>query len=337
MARTTSLRCLFTTGLVLAALTPAGGCLFGGYDGEFIEAEDVRIELPNQGFRDTEVRGDMWWLINHTANNVNGWVTAVVEVSGYVVEFLNNHRPSSLDGGTRVYGPVDDNGGRNIAWLVRIGGSGTDTHFEFLVAPRGTVDQAGFQPFADGKLVVDDDLRHGHIHIDFDTVEAYPELNTTVLWSFAGDLTIEFERHVSTGEKTIRIDYDEFVAIRTGYLDDDVFSSDESYEYHKAGDGSGSFHLALMGEWDTYPYTWSGPQQERMQLDMVWTPDAAGRAYGTITEVDGVGDMKYGDLSLDECFDGQGVLSYRFLTEAYANEVPGYNFGDPSSCVLDLP
>jgi hypothetical protein len=70
---------------------------------------------------------------------------------------------------------------------------------------------------------------------------------------------------------------------------------------------------------------------------MVWNAGEAGRARGTITEVDGAGDMKHGDLNLDECFDAQGVLTYRFLTELYANEVPGYNMGDEAACVVELP
>ncbi|MFO7567603.1 MAG: hypothetical protein R6X02_33475 [Enhygromyxa sp.] len=337
MARKISLPALLGTALLVTTVAPTSGCLFGGYDGVFLEAEDVSIEIPTTGFRDDEARGDLWWLINRTATDTNGWVTAVVETTGYVVEFLNNHRESSRDGSWRIYGPFDDNGGRDITWMVRINGSDLDTSFEFLLAPRGTTDHDSFELMADGSLMVDDDMRSGNLHIDFDTIENYPELNLTVIWSFAGAINIEFERDVSTGEKTIAIDYQQFVATRTGFLDDDVFQSDERYEYHKAGDNSGSFHLALMGEWDTYPYGWSGPEQERMQLDMVWNAEQAGRAYGTITEVDGVGDMKHGDLSLDECFDGQGVLTYRFLTELYANEVPGYNMGDEAACVLALP
>jgi hypothetical protein len=236
-----------------------------------------------------------------------------------------------------VYGPFDDNGGRDIAWLVRITGSDADTSFEFLLAPRGTTNTDDFELMADGTLVVDDEMRSGNMHIDFDTISAYPELNLTLIWEFAGDINIEFERNVDSGEKTISIDYQQFVATRTGFLDDDVFESDETYLYHKEGDGSGTFHLALLGEWDTYPYGWSGPEQERLQMDMIWNGDEAGRAWGTITEVDGVGDMKHGDLSLDECFDAQGVLSYRFLTELYANEVPGYNMGDEAACVVELP
>ena len=337
MARTRSpLVSALATGLLVASLAPVSGCLFGGYDGVFFEAEDMSLDIPTEGFRDGEARGDLWWLINQTAEDTNGWVTSVVETTAYVVEFLNNHRETSRDGSWRVYGPFDDNGGRDIAWLVRVAGDDFDTSFEFLLAPRGTKNPDNFELMADGSLVVADEMRSGNMHIDFDTIEAYPELDLTILWSFEGDINIEFERNVDTGEKTIAIDYQEFVATRTGFLDDDVFSSDETYEYHKAGDDSGSFHLALMGEWDTYPYGWSGPQQERLQLDMVWNPDQAGRAFGSITEVDGVGDMKHGDLSLDECFDGAGVLTYRALTELYAAEVPGYNMGDEATCVVEL-
>jgi hypothetical protein len=337
MARSrTPLLSLLGTSLFVATLAPASGCLFGGYDGVFFESEDMSLDIPTDGFRDGEARGDLWWLINQTAQDTNAWVGAVVETTAYVVEFLSNHRETSRDGAWRVYGPYDDNGGRDIAWLVRVAGTDLDTNFEFLVAPRGTTNAGSFTLLADGSLVVADEMRSGNMHIDFDTVEDYPELNLTVLWSFAGDINIEFERNVDSGEKTITIDYQDFVATRTGFLDDDVFQSDESYAYHKAGDDSGSFHLALMGEWDTYPYGWSGPEQERLQLDMVWDASQAGRARGAITEVDGVGDMKHGDLHLDECFDGAGVLTYRELSELYAAEVPGYNMGDEATCVVEL-
>jgi hypothetical protein len=340
MARKFStLSTLFGTGLLLATAVSSPGCswLLGGYEGVFFEAEDVSLELPASGLRADGTKGDLWSLITTTADDTNGWVTTVVETTGYVVEFLSNHRETGLDGEWRVYGPFDDSSGRDIAWLVRITGTDADTSFEFLVAPRGTTDTDTFELMSDGSLTVEDDLRFGNMHIDFDTIEKYPELDVTLLWSFAGDINIDFERNVDSGEKSINIDFQQFQANRTGYLDDDSFQSDETYEFHKAGDGSGSFHLALMGEWDTWPYAWSGPMQERMQLDMVWTPTGEGRAYGTVTEVDGVGDMLHGDAALDECFDASGCLSYRALSELYANEVPGYNFGDPLSCVIEMP
>jgi hypothetical protein len=340
MSRTSStLTKLFGAGLLLASLTPSAGCswLFGGYDGVFLEAEDVSLDIPSTGFR-ADAQGDLWWLITTTASETNGWVTSVVETTGYIVEFLNNHRESGLDGEWRVYGPFDDNSGRDVTWLVRITGSDLDTSFEFLIAPLGTSKEDEFELMASGSLTVEDELRFGNVDIDFDVIEHYPQLDWAALWDFSGGINIEFERHVDSGEKTITLQYDNFVANRTGYLDDDRFESNETYAYHKAADGSGSFHLALMGEWDTWPYTWSGPQQERMQLDMQWLPDGTGRAFGSITQVDGVGDMKHGDLSLDECFDASGCVSYRLLTEAYASEVPGgYNLGTPDTCALELP
>lgn len=325
------------TGLLVSTLASSGcSWLFDGYEGVFIEAEDVSLDLPDNGFR-ADPQGDLWWLINTTTAETNGWVTAVVETSGYIVEFLNNHRESGTDGAWRVYGPFDDTSGRDITWLVRITGTDADTSFEFLLAPLGTTDQDTFDLMAEGSLTVEDELRFGNMRIDFDTIEKYPELDWALLWDFEGDINIDFERNVTSGEKTITLAYDNFVANRTGYLDDDRFESNETYEYHKAGDGSGSFHLALMGEWDTYPYTWSGPLQERMQLDMVWLAGGEGRAYGSITEVDGVGDMKHGDLALDECFDGSGYVTYRELSELYAAELPSYNIGTPDACVVELP
>lgn len=327
---------LLCAGALLATLAPTTGCLFGGYDGVFIEAEDVRLDIPtsSQGFRaEGDINGDAWLLITHTATDVNGWVTTVVETSSYVIEFLNNHRETSRDGDWRVYGPFDDNRGNDVAWMVRIAGDDLDTQFEFLVADKGTTNPDSFVMFADGDLTVDDEMRMGKMHIDFDTIEMHPDLDSTALWEYEGDITIEFERNTDSGDKTIDIDFDAFTAARTGFLDDDVFTSDETYHYSKKGSGSGVFHLALMGEWDTYPHTWSGPEQERMQLDMVWNDGGEGRARGLIQEVDGVGDMKHGDLSLEECFNGDGYLTWRELSELYANEVPDYNFGDSNTCV----
>ena len=50
MARNGTLHGLLGTGLMLALVAPAGGCLFGGYDGVYLEAEDVTIDLPDAGF-----------------------------------------------------------------------------------------------------------------------------------------------------------------------------------------------------------------------------------------------------------------------------------------------
>lgn len=45
-----------------------------------------------------------------------------------------------------------------------------------------------------------------------------------------------------------------------------------------------------------------------MTLDAAWTPEGAGRTRGTIVESADMGDMKHGDLVVEECFgaDGRG-------------------------------
>ncbi len=68
---------LFTLAALLVVSTGSSGCLFGGYDGVFIESEDVSLDVPEfaEAFRaEGDVRGDAWWLIDQTATNVNGWV-----------------------------------------------------------------------------------------------------------------------------------------------------------------------------------------------------------------------------------------------------------------------
>ena len=92
--------------------------------------------------------------------------------------------------------------------------------------------------------------------------------------------------------------------------------------------------LALLGEWDDFG--WSGPAQENMTLEWAWTPTGEGRTRGSIVEVDGVGDMKHGDLALEECFGADGYLTWRQINDAYLVEAPEYNLGDPKSCALGV-
>jgi hypothetical protein len=72
-----------------------------------------------------------------------------------------------------------------------------------------------------------------------------------------------------------------------------------------------------------------------MDLERPGRPKGDGRTRGTIVEVDGAGDMKHGDLQVDECFGSDGFLTWRQINEAYVVEVPDYNFGEAKSCALD--
>jgi hypothetical protein len=324
--------------LLAVALLPTTGCFFQGYDGVFIESRDVTLDMPqDEEFRtdgQEGLHGDVYQVVTYTATDVNAWVTAVVEGSSFVVQFVNQYRETSRDGEWRVYGPVDSTSTDQLAWLVKVTGDSNATSFEFYCAPRGTKNPADFDLLIAGGLNAAGDMRDGDLLIDFDTVEKYDALKDPgdILNTFGGKIEITFERDVETEAKHINLEFVDFTVEHEGYLDDDSFFSDESYDYQRNADGSGSFFLALWGEWDTYG--WSGPEMERMQLDARWSESGEGRTRGTVTDGEG-GDMKHGDLRVDECYDESGWLYYREINEPYMIEVPeGYNFGTQEDCVF---
>jgi hypothetical protein len=49
-----------------------------------------------------------------------------------------------------------------------------------------------------------------------------------------------------------------------------------------------------------------------------------------------MGDMKHGDLKVEECFGADGFLTWRQISAAYLVEVPGYDMGDAGSCALGV-
>jgi hypothetical protein len=336
---------LATFALVSGLAVSTTGC-FQGYDGVFIEADDVRMDVPGSDgqFRAENEQGDVQNLVAWTAQDVNAWVTAVVETSGYVVEFVNGHRETSKDGDWRVYGPhTSTNVGGNLAWIVKVKGDATDTSFEFLCAPGGSENEADFDLLIAGQLQAEDEMRQGHVDINFDTVEKYNELKDVnyALETYSGDIKIEFSRNTETGEKNIDLDFKDFLIERTGYLDDDSFYSDETYNYALEADGSGTFFLALNAEFDywwTAGYgTWGGgSEMERLQLDAAWDADQAGRARGTIGSEEAPGDLPHGHLEIDECWGNDTYLVWRQINDNYVDFVEtDYNFGDEGDCAFD--
>ena len=69
---------------------------------------------------------------------------------------------------------------------------------------------------------------------------------------------------------------------------------------------------------------------------MRWSAENDGRARGMILESEKQGDLRYGDVVLHECFATDGQLTWRSLTDAYAEvEEQDYNFGNEKTCPLD--
>ena len=92
------------------------------------------------------------------------------------------------------------------------------------------------------------------------------------------------------------------------------------------------FHFAAQSSFEEPG--WSGPELERMQVDMTWNRQNEGRARGMIVETEGEGDLRHGDIIVHECFDDLGELTWRTLNEEYLQYEPHYNVGDESSCVF---
>jgi hypothetical protein len=317
-----------------AALTT--GCFFTDEETAFIEADDVRLELPESiaAREGGQVRGTLHIGVQYTADQVNRWVTVIVEHCARVIAYLDDVQPTSREGNTRIYGPYDDNDGRDLAWLVRVETLADGSNYEVYVGNRGAKGQDAMDLLMTGDLHKEETRRSGGFKMDFDVVEKYgemkgPDADMSVI---GGVVDVTFKRDVETEEKVIDLDFKAVSFEYLGYLDDDVFFSDDKYTYTRDAKGGGTFDLTLYGEWDDYG--WSGPEQEKASVQAAWDGDGNGRARGSILEVEGVGDMKHGDLFLDECQGTDGFLTWRALNEPYALEAPGYNFGDPETCVI---
>lgn len=330
------LRTAVTASLLAVTLAPAAGCWTTHADTPVIEAEDVRVETPGAGgFRAAGERGDIYDLALDVAGDVNGWVTDVAVGMSRIVQELDRHPEDRVDGQWRVYGPHDDDDGRDAAWMARIhsadDGDQQSASFEVYIGRRGASEDE-MELLIDGEISVTDEQRDGAFTIDFDTIHAYSDLidDADPLARYGGKIGVTFERDLETRHKSVDLDFDGF------WFDDgedDLSFDGEHYAYRRDAEGAGQFHFAT---WSSFEEPgWSGPELERMVVDMRWDASDAGRARGMIVEVDGQGDLRHGDIVVHECFDDTGDLTWRELNEPYAEYEPTYSFGDPNTCVLD--
>ncbi len=324
-------RTALATALLTASLVPSAGCWLSNPDTPVLEAEDVTMEVGDgRAFRSSGVQGDAYTLAVDVSENTNAWVVDVAVGMSHIVRELNRYPEDHTDGEWRVYGPHDDENGKDGSWMAKIQGDELGSSFEVYIGRRGaSPDQMSL--LIDGGINVDDDSREGTFTIDFDTIHDYADIIDDARQDarYGGKISVTFERSLEDLTKHIEMDFDGF------YFNDgweDANFDGEHYTYLRAGDGSGQFHFGARSSFDSEG--WSGPEQERMLVDMSWTANNDGRARGQIVEVEGEGDLRYGDIVLHECFDSEGSLTWRDLNEEYAVHEPGYNFGDEETCVL---
>ncbi len=326
---------LVTLTLVALGTLSVGCWLTPTYDTPVIEGDDVRMEPPgsDEDFRAAGERGEAYVLALETSRDANGWVSDTVEGMGEIVRTLNGYPEDSRDGDWRVYGPHEDEDNRELSWLVRISGDTGGSSVEIYVGKSGAQDATDMDLVLWGDVAVAKSARNGGFAIDFDAYSRHPELrehdrDAEVL---TGTIYVDFARDVDTRYKRVDIEFD-------GVTVDDgealVDFDGETYAFYRGPRGEGTFHLGARSSFEDEG--WSGPETERMELDVRWDSAHAGRARGRILQSRSEGDLPFGDVELHECFEARGALTWRFLTEAYAqHEVSGYNFGSEKSCVFE--
>lgn len=323
-------RSLVLGGFLLGATSVLGGC---GQRYAFLESEDVAIEpVRSESMRSGSLNeyGDVYVISMQSAHEVNGWVGAAIDGAAWVVDLLERIPASGRDGEWVLYGPYEDDHDKDMSWLIRITGDLTQSEFEVWVGPRSAQDTDGMDRLLGGNIAIDDNMRTGGFDLDFSVFEKYPDMKDGPDRdrTLTGSMVVSFERDTESDYKRVELDFDDF-SVTEEIPVPDYFAA-EHYAFDRAADGAGEFHLSIV---DTFQaLLWSGPERERMTLDMVWDPNGTGRAQGQVLHLEDEGDLAHGDVVIDECFGDDGLLTFREISGAYAEAFPEYNGGDPSSC-----
>ncbi len=328
-------RNLAVTTLLVGLALPTTGCFLfpEPVQTPVFEKADVSLETPADGFRVLGEKGEVMQLADEVAVDVNRWVAEMTQSFGEMLEELNQHPPTDEDGEWRIYGPEDAENGEDASWMARVSGDADKATFEVLVGERGAK-QSDMVVLFTGDLTVDGKARSGGFSIDFDVIKKLEALSDGIDGGedFGGTINVEFSRQLDTQYKYVDIDFKDFFYVSE--KDDEDFNyQDETYAYHREDDGSGLFHFATWAPFDDEG--WSGPERERVTVDMAWDAKNAGRARARILEVEGQGDLRFGDIHLNECFDAGYSLTWANLNDPYAAEHPEYNEGEESACSLE--
>lgn len=322
-------RSVLVSVLALAAAGALPGC-FLTPEYAFVEGDDVMME-PVRGaeFRAATEYGDIYAISMQSAHEVSGWIAVVVDLTGEVIDALDDFPTDSDDEGRRVYGPYEPRGS-DVSWLFRLDGDESSTRFEVFVGEDGAAGVDEMQRLLHGGVEISETRRKGSFELDFDVIEAYGEalkIGPDRDRHYTGSVALTFDRDLETDLKHIDIDYEDFTVTQEVPIHE--FFAATSYRFHREADGAGEFHVDIASTFQAM--LWSGPEVERMVIDMHWNADGAGRARGEV-QSEKEGDLLLGDLVLDECFDERGGMIWREVNAAYAAALPGYNTGDPRRC-----
>jgi hypothetical protein len=319
---------------LIAGAAVTTGCFSDGI--AYVEAEDVAVQpVRAAAFRSAGAGeyGDVYVIGMQGAHDVNGWVGAGIEAVGEVIQMLDRFPASSTEDEWRVYGPYTDRRKGDAAWMVKIAGDEEEAQFEAWVGlPRAKAKEMNL--LLSGSIAIEDSRRSGNVMIDFGVIEKYGDAlkqGPQVDQHYTGTVDISFERDVDTEFKHVDLEYDDFSVTQEIPVPD--YFSAEIYAFHREDDGSGDFYVELSSTFQAL--IWSGPEVETATLEMEWNADGAGRAQGQMLESPEEGDLMFGDMVIDECFDEQGYLVWREISDSYQPSFPDYGFGSPKDCAIE--
>jgi hypothetical protein len=270
--------------------------------------------------------GWVYLVARDSALQLNRWTMGLGEAAFRVHENARS-TPASEDG---VWGPFPDPEDRDIRWRLRLDGvehiveAAPPSQDDWHVVVRWSAEAV------EGHALIDP-AEVGRFRFEFDGFAAVPDLGKwvgDVVRAYSGAIEIDFVRGGAVAELDVR--FDDFEA--WDVMPARTFSSQETWSYAQDASGAGALHAAVWDAFDLLPFT--GPEIDRMQIDLAWDAADSGRASGTVA----MGDLQAaGPLELAECFDAAGVLTWRVVGGEFATLLPDYAFGDESECALSDP
>lgn len=324
-------------------------------------ADDVEVQLA-PGVRAHPLNDTVGWgylSAQETATQLNTWSRRSLERLSPLIAEARSSDAREIEGG-RAWGPFDDPQGRDLQWRVFVPDLELDVAAGVQAPSEGHVpvelqvrapddDDEAFRSFlvftptpavSEGETSV---LAHaGTVRIEAGLVARWPELGHhlhdtlrryegAVQWRYAYLGSAEADALATARE--VWVEFDRFAAVDMG-LDDGSYRALEPVHFASDARG-GQFRFDRIAAFDDLGFT--GPELDRMQVELAWGPDESGRAQVRFDDPDpwwSAGDPAAGTLVIDECFDAAGGLVWRDLSAAYLELQPDYRLGEIADCVV---
>jgi hypothetical protein len=255
---------------------------------------------------------EFYLLTQGAAETINQGPEAVLDLIDGITQYV----PTSISGGTAVWGPYTDASHLN-AWKLTVIQEGEHAYRFRLEGKDKKAADSAFKVILSGAHTLSTDgqgnrLRNfgsGFFTLDWDAAQSLPEHEPEV-----GTLQLAYSR-VSAQEKAT------VSAKLRGVRDDERPSTrvDADYRYQETPGAGGELDFALDKDMDLNP---GRPGIEHLTVRSRWTQTGSGRSDVEFSR----GDLGSGSAQASECWDSN-FLS-RYFTASYG--APGY--GEVSAC-----